>query len=176
MVIADLVAATTAGQTVSLTSGNTEVFATMPVSVTQSGGANTIISSAGSMTVSASAGSQVTFNSVGGDLVNEAPTSEFVAAAASATSTINAAADGADTIFAGGGLVYNGSTGGNSVLVAGAGAVSVASALHEVVFAGMAAAYLRRGATASCCSAAAIRTLSPAAPPAQRSGATSTRN
>ena len=147
LIVADTLSATVANAVVTLPVATDYVFATAPATLDQFGGANTVLSSSGSLTVNAVAGAITVFDAVGHDLINGGPSTEFVGAPGSATSTINAGTGGSDTILAGNSVLYNGTAGANSLFIGGVGTSTVVAAASETVFGGTGGGIYAPGAT-----------------------------
>ncbi|HET9020235.1 MAG TPA: hypothetical protein VFN46_11640, partial [Acetobacteraceae bacterium] len=124
------------GQVVTLQSGDDVVHVTAPGTIVQDGGSHTIVSDHGGVTVNATGGNSVIYGGMGGDLINEGPDCVFVGVPNGGVSTVNASAHGSDTIFAVTGMVYHGEQGDHSLFIGGSGAVTVACAANQTLFAG----------------------------------------
>lgn len=134
--VADTIAANTPGGTVVLPAATDYVFATAATVFDQAAGANSIVSSVGFMTINQTGGSLWVFDGIGHDVINEGPAFEYIGSPSGAASTLTASAGGSDTILAGSAVLYDGTSGGNSLFIGGTGVQTVVAAASETVFGG----------------------------------------
>jgi hypothetical protein len=143
--------ATSTGDVMNIASGASDlIFAVAPFTINQSGGSSTVVTGAGGhVTLNGTGGSEVVFDHDGSNLINAGPSTEYVTAIDVAASTYNAAAGGADTIFASSAIDYSSAAGtANSLFfLGGAGAVTVSAAAAETVFGGAGGGSYSIGAT-----------------------------
>ena len=129
---------------------NNLMFLTTAGVVNETGGSSTVITgSGGVVTLNATGGNALVFDFQGGNVINASTSTEFVGAPGAAASDYNAAAGGADTIFASTAIDYSNSLGtANSLFfLGGAGAVTVSAAAAETVFGGSGGGSYSVGAT-----------------------------
>jgi len=130
-------------------SSSSHIFVAAAALINQAGGSTTIVTQAGgTVTLASAGGSDFVYDTQGGSLIQAAPTDVFVNVGATA-STVEAAAGGADTIFALSSVDYTDKLGTANTLtfVGGAGAVTVSAAAVESVYGGTGGGSYSIGAT-----------------------------
>jgi hypothetical protein len=126
------------------------LFVTTATEINESGGSATVVTgSGGIVTLNATGGSALVFDHDGGNVIHASTSTEYVTAVSVPASTYDAAAGGADTIFASTGIDYSNASGTASTLffLGGAGVVTVSAAAAETVFGGSGGGSYSVGAT-----------------------------